>query len=97
MKVESVSSLLAGMKFQVPSPLSSRDPLPLAIVRSFAVRASFSMSVALASSSACVIRRIPLSSAIGVSTTGVVCGVSLTGVMSSVAVPAMLSVPSVTL
>ena len=59
-----------------------------------------STSVALANSSACVISRAPLSSAIAASVTGVVTGgtlVSLTGVMSSVAVVATgAAMPSVT-
>ena len=46
------------------------------------------MSDALASSSACVIRRAPLSSAIAASVTGAVVGASFTGVISSVAVVA---------
>jgi len=46
------------------------------------------MSLALASSSACVIRRAALPSAMAASVTAVVVGASLTGVMSSEAVPA---------
>ena len=53
--------------------------------------------MALASSSAWVISRAPLSSAIAASVTGVVAGASLTGVMSSVAVVATgAAMPSVT-
>ena len=69
--------------------------MPVLIVRPVAVSESPSTSAALASSSAWVMIRGPLSSAIGVSVTGVVVGASLTGVISSVAVPATLSVPSV--
>ena len=75
-------------------PLSVIEPPPLLIVNPVAVKALPSTSVALARSSACVIRRTPLSSAIAVNVTGVVVGASLTGVMSSVAVPATLSATS---
>ena len=55
-----------------------------------------STSLALASSSAWVISRAPLSSAIAASVTGVVVGASLTGVMSRVALPATgAAMPSV--
>ena len=79
----------------MPSPLSDIAPLPVLIVNPEAVKASLSMSLALARSSACVIRRAPLSSAIELNVTGVVVGASLTGVISSVAIPATLSAPSV--
>ena len=49
-----------------------------------------STSVALPISSAVVITRTPLSSAIGARVTGVVVGASLTGVSSRVALPATL-------
>ena len=85
------------MKFHVPSPLSNSVPLPLAIFKPKAVRASPSMSVAFASSSACVITRAPLSSAMGVRIVDTDIGASLTGVMSIIAEPATSSMPSVTM
>ncbi|MNT95787.1 hypothetical protein D3C72_2377350 [compost metagenome] len=66
------------------------------MLRLVAVRVGLSMSLALASSSAWVIRRTPLSSAIAVSVTGAVVGASLTGVMSRVAEPLAVRSPSVT-
>ena len=66
------------MKFQVPSLLSTNAPNPAEISRSVAVSNELSISAALASRSAWVITRKPLSSAIGVSTTDAVVGVSLT-------------------
>ncbi len=72
-------------------------PLPEAIARLMAVSDGPSTSEALASSSACVISRAPLSSAIAASVTGVVTGASFTGVMSRVAVAATgAATPSVT-
>ena len=64
------------------------------MTRPVAVSESPSTSLALASSSAWVMVRAPLSSAMAVKTTGVVVGASLTGVMSSVALAATVSVPS---
>ena len=77
--------------------LSTRVPLPEAIDRLIAVSAGPSASEAFASSSACVMRRGPLSSAIEASTTGVVTGESFSGVMSRLAVVATgAAMPSVT-
>jgi hypothetical protein len=81
-----VSSSSAGVLVQVPSPLSCSEPLPEVMARFTAVRVSPSTSVALAKSSAWVISRGPLSSAIAASVTGVVTGASLTGVTMIVVV-----------
>lgn len=81
----------------MPSPLSVRVPLPLLIARPVAVRLSPSASLALASSSAWVMRRAPLSSAIGASVTGVLTGaLSFTGVTVTDTVCVSLSEPSET-
>ncbi|MNF98713.1 hypothetical protein D3C84_815840 [compost metagenome] len=80
----------------MPSPLSTSAPLPLAICRLVALSAGPSTSLALASSSAWVMTRAPLSSAIAASVTGAVVGASLTGLMSRVAEPLAVRSPSVT-
>ena len=68
-----------------------------AICRLIALSAGPSTSLALAKSSACVISRGPLSSAIAASVTGLVTGASLTGVMSRLAVVATgAATPSLT-
>ena len=62
--------------------------VPAEAVRPLTVRVFPSTSAALPISSAVVITRRPLSSAIGARVTGVVVGASLTGVRSRVALPA---------
>ena len=59
--------------------MSTNVPLPALIVKPVAVSAGPSISPALASSSAWVMVRAPLSSAMAVKVTGVVVGASLTG------------------
>ncbi|MNN72084.1 hypothetical protein D3C81_1880870 [compost metagenome] len=71
----------------MPSPLSTREPLPELICRSLAVSSSPSISEALASSSAWVIRRAPLSSAMTARVTGPLdSGASFTPSICTVAV-----------
>ena len=65
------------------------------MVSPVAVSGSPSMSLALTSSSAWVMSRGPLSSAMGARVTGAVVGASFTGVMSRSALPATEAVPSV--
>ncbi|MCY1459854.1 hypothetical protein D9M71_773600 [compost metagenome] len=77
----------------MPSPLSINVPLPALICRLLAVSPSPSMSEAWASSSAWVMRRAPLSSAIAVRVTGLLTtGASLIPAIRTVAV-AQLRVP----
>ena len=80
----------------MPSPLSASVPLPVVMVRPVALRLGPSMSLALANSSAWVMTRAPLSSAIGASVTGVVVGASLAPLTVMVrVVVAVLPSPSV--
>ena len=68
----------------MPFRLSVRLPRPVAIVRPVAVSVSPLGSLALASNSACVIRRAPLSSAMAASVTGPVLGAVLVWIVMSV-------------
>ena len=77
----------------MPLPLLSACRCPTLIARLTAVSAGPSTSLALASSSACVISRGPLSSAIAASVTGLVTGASFTGVTWICTVSLSVSAP----
>ena len=72
-------------------PLSTSVPLPVAMARAVAVKPGPSMSAALASSCAWVIKRTPESSAIAARVTVPLVGASLTATRFSVMVFGTLS------